>query len=81
MILVLEALIALHSRAAAIRVDNGPELVAQAFVDWCEQRRVAIHYIQPGNQTKTPSSSASTAAIVRRPLMHISSSRLRRFAH
>ena len=47
-ILVLEELIALHGRPAAIRVDNGPELVAQAFVDWCEQRRVAIHYIQPG---------------------------------
>ena len=47
-ILVLEELIALHGRPAAIRVDNGPDLVAQDFVDWCEQRRVAIHYIQPG---------------------------------
>jgi putative transposase len=45
---VLEELIALHGRPAAIRVDNGPELLAQAFVDWCADRGIAVHYIQPG---------------------------------
>ena len=45
---VLDELAALNGRPAAIRVDNGPELTAQAFVDWCEERRIAIHYIQPG---------------------------------
>ena len=45
---VLDELVALNGRPAAIRVDNGPELTAQAFVDWCEERRIAIHYIQPG---------------------------------
>lgn len=45
---VLEELIALHGRPAAIRVDNGPELLAQVFVDWCGDRGIALHYIQPG---------------------------------
>lgn len=45
---VLEELIALHGRPHAIRVDNGPELLAQVFVDWCADRGIAVHYIQPG---------------------------------
>ena len=45
---VLDELIALHGRPAAIRVDNGPELLAQVFVDWCEARGISIQYIQPG---------------------------------
>ena len=45
---VLEELIAVHGRPAAVRVDNGPELLAQAFVDWCADHRIAVHYIQPG---------------------------------
>ena len=31
-----------------IRCDNGPELLSQAFVDWCEENSVEIRYIQPG---------------------------------
>jgi putative transposase len=45
---VLEGLIALHGCPAAIRVDNGPELLAQVFVDWCADRGIAAHYIRPG---------------------------------
>ena len=45
---VLEELIALHGRPAALRMDNGPELTAQAFVEWCDERCIALHYIQPG---------------------------------
>ena len=45
---VLEELIALHGRPAALRLDNGPELTAQAFVEWCDERRIALYYIQPG---------------------------------
>lgn len=32
----------------AIRCDNGPELLSQPFVTWCEQNAVEIRYIQPG---------------------------------
>jgi putative transposase len=45
---VLEELIAVHGRPAAVRVDNGPELLAQVFVDWCADHGIAVHYIQPG---------------------------------
>ena len=45
---VLDELIAVHGRPAAVRVDNGPELLAQTFVDWCDARGVVIQYIQPG---------------------------------
>ena len=45
---VLEELIQLHGRPARVRVDNWPELTAEAFVDWCAAQRIAIGYIQPG---------------------------------
>ena len=32
----------------AIRLDNGPELCAQTFVDWCREHGVELRYIQPG---------------------------------
>ena len=41
-------LIALHGRPAAVRVDNGPELLPQVFVDWCSARGIVVKYIQPG---------------------------------
>jgi putative transposase len=45
---ILDELVALHGRPTAVRVDNGPEFTSQVFVDWCTERGVAIHYIQPG---------------------------------
>lgn len=31
-----------------IRCDNGPELLSQALVDWCQENGVVLRYIQPG---------------------------------
>jgi len=31
-----------------IRMDNGPEFASSTFKDWAKQRRILIHYIQPG---------------------------------
>jgi putative transposase len=45
---VLDDLVTLHGRPTAVRVDNGPEFLAQPFVDWAAAHGVAIHYIQPG---------------------------------
>ena len=48
MIRVLDDCIRLYGRPARVRVDNGPELTAEAFVDWCLAQLIAIGYIQPG---------------------------------
>jgi putative transposase len=45
---VLEELVAVHGKPAALRVDNGPELTAEAFVEWCQAQEIDIRYIQPG---------------------------------
>jgi putative transposase len=45
---ILEELVAVHGAPSAIRVDNGPEFLAQPSVDWCADHRVVLHYIQPG---------------------------------
>ena len=45
---IMEQLIEVYGRPAAVRVDNGPELTAQAFVDWCERQAIELRYIQPG---------------------------------
>lgn len=45
---LLEELVTVHGRPAALRVDNGPELTAEIFVAWCATQGIAIHYIQPG---------------------------------
>ena len=47
-IALLEELIALHGPPQALRLDNGPELTSGALTTWCEERRIALHYIQPG---------------------------------
>lgn len=45
---VLDDLIQMFGRPARVRVDNGPELTAEVFVEWCTAHRIAIRYIQPG---------------------------------
>lgn len=45
---VMEQLGELRGLPQAIRVDNGPELRAQAFVDWCDAHGIAMRFIQPG---------------------------------
>lgn len=35
-----------------IRVDNGPEMTAQVFVDWCKDNDVDIAYIEPGKRNQ-----------------------------
>jgi putative transposase len=45
---VLEQLVLIYGRPQALRLDNGPELTAQVFTDWCQQQGLTLHYIQPG---------------------------------
>lgn len=45
---VLEQLVAIYGRPRALRLDNGPELTAQVFTDWCQEHAIERRYIQPG---------------------------------
>ena len=45
---VLNELVAVHGRPAAVRIDYGPEVTAQPCVEWCAEHGVATHDIQPG---------------------------------
>jgi putative transposase len=45
---MMEQLIELHGRPAALRLDNGSELTSHAFVDWAKQREIELRFIQPG---------------------------------
>jgi putative transposase len=45
---ILEQLVAIYGRPLALRLDNGPELTAQVFTDWCQQHAIELRYIQPG---------------------------------
>lgn len=45
---VMDQLKAWRGLPKAIRCDNGPEFLAQAFADWCREHDVELRYIQPG---------------------------------
>ena len=44
----LDQLKALRTLPRQIRVDNGPEFIADKVRSWCERHQVHLHYIQPG---------------------------------
>lgn len=45
---VLERLKDQRGVPEVLRVDNGPEFLSQALIDWCQENGVLIQYIQPG---------------------------------
>jgi putative transposase len=45
---VLEQVTAWRGQPPAIRLDNGPEFLADRFASWCADRGIALRYIQPG---------------------------------
>lgn len=45
---VLNQLVEVYGRPEAIRLDNGPELTADTFVDWAQEHGVKLLFIQPG---------------------------------
>ncbi|MEM7292043.1 MAG: IS3 family transposase [Pseudomonadota bacterium] len=44
----LEQLADVRGVPEALRVDNGPEFISQALLQWCEAKGVKLRYIQPG---------------------------------
>jgi putative transposase len=45
---VLEKVIWCTGKPENIRVDNGPEFIADVFKNWCNGNGITIKYIQPG---------------------------------
>ena len=45
---VLDQLVEMFGLPEAIRLDNGPELTADVFIDWAERNKVKLLFIQPG---------------------------------
>jgi putative transposase len=45
---VLEQVVAWRGQPQAIRLDNGPEFLADRFAAWCADQGIALRYIQPG---------------------------------
>ena len=48
----LDQIIEWRGKPSAIRCDNGPEYISQALVDWANERRITMIYIQPGKPTQ-----------------------------
>jgi putative transposase len=44
----MNQLIEVYGKPEALRLDNGPELTADAFVDWATEHAVKLMFIQPG---------------------------------
>jgi putative transposase len=75
---VLESVIEWRGKPTQIRTDNGPEFLAGDLVDWCEQNRIHLQYIQPGKPSvsamiRMPSSSVLMAAFGKMYWMRICS--------
>jgi putative transposase len=45
----LEQVVAWRGYPKALRLDNGPEFIAERFMAWCAERTIAVRHIQPGN--------------------------------
>lgn len=45
---VLDELLAVHGPPSALRLDNGPEFVAEAVSCWAATQGIALCFIQPG---------------------------------
>ncbi len=48
LIRVLSRLIDCYGPPDAIRLDNGPEMISDAFTEWAVAKGISIRYIQPG---------------------------------
>jgi hypothetical protein len=48
---VLERLADWRGMPRGLRIDNGPELIAQELANWCEDRGIDMRYVQPASPT------------------------------
>ncbi|MCD8523080.1 MAG: IS3 family transposase [Saccharospirillaceae bacterium] len=48
----LNQIIEWRGKPAALRCDNGPEYISQTLIDWANEQRITLLYIQPGKPTQ-----------------------------
>ena len=48
----LDQVIEWRGKPSAIRLDNGPEYIAQTLIDWANEQQITLLYIQPGKPTQ-----------------------------
>lgn len=48
----LDRLVARFGKPERLRSDNGPEFISQALQDWCADKEVVLHWIEPGKPTQ-----------------------------
>ena len=51
---VVERIAEWRGMPKAIRCDNGPELISQVFVEWCQRHQIELRHIQPGKPNQNP---------------------------
>ena len=61
----LNRIIEWRGKPGTIRVDNGPEYISETLRIWAEKQGITIQHIQPGQPSRTPMSSATTAFAIR----------------
>ena len=49
---LLNRLVERYGKPERLRSDNGPEFISQALQDWCADKEVVLHWIEPGKPTQ-----------------------------
>jgi putative transposase len=49
---LLDQLVERYGKPEWLRSDNGPEFISQALQDWCSEKEVGLHWIEPGKPTQ-----------------------------
>lgn len=45
---IIDCLVTENRKPLAIRVDNGPEFIAEVLKQWCDDKNIDLQFIQPG---------------------------------
>lgn len=49
---LLDQLVERYGKPEWLRSDNGPEFISQALQDWCSDKEIGLHWIEPGKPTQ-----------------------------
>lgn len=49
---LLDRLVEQYGKPERLRSDNGPEFISKALQDWCLDKEVSLHWIEPGKPTQ-----------------------------